>query len=180
VVRYGNVFGSNGSVVPFFLRQRHTGTLPITDERMTRFIITLEQGVNFVLQAFDRMVGGEIFVPKIPSIKIMDIANTVAPECETKIVGIRPGEKLHECMIPVDEARQTLEFDDHFVIEPASASWPRNADWIAQGVPCPDGFCYSSDNNTHWLTKAELQEMIRPFAEAAAESSNTPPQQSAA
>ncbi|MFP6576720.1 MAG: UDP-N-acetylglucosamine 4,6-dehydratase (inverting) [Pirellulaceae bacterium] len=180
VVRYGNVFGSNGSVVPFFLRQRHTGTLPITDERMTRFIITLEQGVNFVLQAFDRMVGGEIFVPKIPSIKIMDIANTVAPECKTKIIGIRPGEKLHECMIPVDEARQTLEFDDHFVIEPASASWPRNADWIAQGVPCPDGFCYSSDNNTHWLTKAELQEMIRPFAETAAESSNTPPQQSAA
>lgn len=106
VVRYGNVFGSNGSVVPFFLRERYKGSLPITDDRMTRFIITLEQGVNFVLKSIDEMTGGEIFVPKIPSTRITDIAKAVAPECRTRIIGIRPGEKLHECMVPEDEARQ--------------------------------------------------------------------------
>ena len=163
VVRYGNVLGSNGSVVPFFLSQRHKGTLPITDERMTRFVITLEHGVNFVLQAFDRMEGGEIFVPKIPSISILDIARTIAPECQIEIVGIRPGEKLHECMIPADEARQTIEFDDHFVIEPSNPSWSRQADWIGKGISCPDGFSYSSDNNTDWLTREQLGKMILPF-----------------
>lgn len=163
VVRYGNVFGSNGSVVPFFLSQRDKGILPVTDERMTRFIITLEQGVNFVLQAFDRMAGGEIFVPKIPSTNLLDIAKAIAPECEIKIIGIRPGEKLHECMIPTDEARQTIEFDDHFVIEPSNPNWSRDAEWIAKGKPCPDGFCYSSDNNTDWLTTEQLREMILPF-----------------
>ena len=172
VVRYGNVFGSNGSVVPFFLSKRHTGTLPITDERMTRFILTLEQGVHFVLQAFDRMLGGEIFVPKIPSTRIMDLARTIAPNCKFKFIGIRPGEKLHECMIPVDEARQTLEFEDHFVIEPSSPSWSRTADWIAAGVPCSDDFCYSSDNNSEWLSTQQLEEMIQPFVASHSETAN--------
>lgn len=161
VVRYGNVLGSTGSVVPFFQRQRHSGALPITHPEMTRFIITLDQGVAFVLKAFERMVGGEVFVPKIPSTTILDIAQAVAPECPTTIVGIRPGEKLHECMVPVDEARQTLEFDDHFVIQPVRRSWTRQPPaYISEGRPCPEGFSYSSDANEHWLTNAELTRMI--------------------
>jgi len=161
VVRYGNVFGSKGSVVPFFLSERSKGILPITDSRMTRFIITLEQGVRFVLRAFERMVGSELYVPKIPSTRITDIVKAIAPECRTEIVGIRPGEKLHECMIPADEARQTIEFDDHFVIAPISPSGPElNAESMG-GRPCPDGFCYSSDQNTSWLTVEELRGMIR-------------------
>ncbi len=160
VVRYGNVFGSKGSVVPFFLGERSKGVLPITDPRMTRFIITLEQGVQFVLRAFDRMVGGELYVPKIPSTRITDIAKAIAPECRIEIVGIRPGEKLHECMIPTDEARQTIEYDDHFVITPIRPSWSRPKAESTKGFPCPDGFCYSSDQNTSWLTIDELKDMI--------------------
>ncbi len=118
VVRYGNVVGSRGSVVPFFLKQKETGVLTITDPRMTRFWITLEQGVDFVLSCLERMVGGELFVPKIPSMNIMDLAKAIAPECETKIIGIRPGEKLHEVMVPKDEARMTLDFGTHYVIQP--------------------------------------------------------------
>ncbi len=161
VVRYGNVLGSNGSVVPFFQQQRSFGVLPITHPEMTRFIITLDQGVEFVLKSFERMAGGEVFVPKIPSTTILEIARAVAPDCETKIVGIRPGEKLHECMVPVDEARQTLEFDDHFVIQPVRRSWTRQVPaYIAQGRPCLEGFSYSSDTNEHWLTNADLVRMI--------------------
>jgi UDP-N-acetylglucosamine 4,6-dehydratase len=164
VVRYGNVLGSNGSVVPFFLRERTKGVLPITDAAMTRFIITLEHGVRFVLQAFQQMVGGEIFVPKIPSTTINAIAEAVAPECDTEIVGIRPGEKLHECMIPADEARQTVEYDDHFVIEPAFHWWSSaGSPHRAHGRPCRPDFCYSSDANPQWLTVAELRKMIQPF-----------------
>jgi UDP-N-acetylglucosamine 4,6-dehydratase len=115
-VRYGNVLGSNGSVVPFFQKKCEEGILPITSPDMTRFVITLQQGVDFVLKSFERMTGGELFVPKIPSVSIMDIAKAVAPNCETKVIGVRPGEKMHECMIPPDEARLTLEFDDHYLV----------------------------------------------------------------
>lgn len=161
VVRYGNVWGSSGSVVPFFQKQAATGTLPITDTAMTRFIITLPQGVAFVFKAFETMAGGEVFVPKIPSTRILDIAHAVAPHCQTKIIGIRPGEKLHECMIPADEAKQTIEFDDHFVIEPAFRSWTdQRPAYLDQGTRCPDGFCYASDNNTDWLTIEQLRSMI--------------------
>ena len=161
VVRYGNVWGSNGSVVPFFQKQAATGTLPITDPAMTRFIITLPEGVAFVMKAFEKMVGGEVFVPKIPSTRIMDIAHAVAPQCETKIIGIRPGEKLHECMIPSDESKLTIEFDDHFIIEPAFRSWTDvQPHYTAQGTRCAEGFSYASDNNTQWLSIEQLRSMI--------------------
>lgn len=161
VVRYGNVIGSNGSVVPFFQKEKQKGVLPITSPEMTRFIITLEEGVRFVLKSFERMQGGEVFVPKIPSTTVMDIAAAVAPECQTKIVGIRPGEKLHECMIPDDEARLTLEFDDHFVIQPTLRYWKvDDSSYLSQGKTCADGFSYSSDNNDDWLTVAQLQSII--------------------
>ncbi len=162
VVRYGNVLNSNGSVVPFFLKQRATGVLPITDPNMSRFIITLEQGVWFVLDAMQKMTGGEVFVPKIPSVTIMDIARAVAPECPTKIVGIRPGEKLHECMIPADEARLAVEFDDHFVIKPSQRTWDTSTPWYEKsGRPCGNGFSYSSDSNDRWLNPQELRELIK-------------------
>lgn len=160
-VRYGNVIGSNGSVIPFFQKKRHDGMLPITSYEMTRFVITLEQGVDFVLKAFERMNGGEIFVPKIPSVSISDIANAVAPECETKEIGIRPGEKMHECMVPEDEARQTLEFDDYYIVQPSSRSWCKeDPAYVAQGKPCQPGFNYSSDNNDQWLSVFELRDLI--------------------
>jgi UDP-N-acetylglucosamine 4,6-dehydratase len=154
VVRYGNVLGSRGSVVPFFLKLRPTGRLPITDERMTRFWITLEQGVGFVLDSLERMEGGELFVPKIPSMKVVDVAAALAPECGIEVVGIRPGEKLHEVMIGEDDARLTADCDDHYVILP-----PRSAADVAAyarrrgGKLCPDGFRYSSDTNVEWLDK---------------------------
>ena len=161
VVRYGNVLGSNGSVVPFFQKQAATGELPITDPNMTRFIITLEQGIRFVITAFEEMAGGELFVPKIPSTTILDIAQAVAPECKTRVIGIRPGEKMHECMVPSDEARQTLEFDNYFIVQPAFCSWNSTPPhYQAKGKPCPDGFSYASDNNNHWLSVAELRELI--------------------
>lgn len=161
VVRYGNVWGSNGSVVPFFQEQAKSGVLPITDPKMTRFIITLQAAVDLVVKAFVRMEGGEVFVPKIPSTTILDIARAVDPTCETKIIGIRPGEKLHECMIPVDEARHTLEFDDHYVIQPTFRSWSNSPPAYAdEGILCKDGFCYSSDINSDWLTIPQLRAMI--------------------
>lgn len=163
VVRYGNVWGSNGSVVPFFQKEKSKGVLPITSPEMTRFIITLEEGVRFVLQAFERMAGGEVFVPKIPSTTIMDIAKAVAPECKTKIVGIRPGEKLHECMVPADEARQTLEFEDHFIIQPTLRAHSEVPAYVAEGKPCEPNFSYSSDNNTVWLTNEQLQDLIAQY-----------------
>lgn len=158
VVRYGNVVGSRGSVVPFFKNKKGEGVLPITDSRMTRFWITLDQGVKFVVRNFERMHGGEIFVPKIPSMNIMDLARAIAPECKTKIVGIRPGEKLHEVMISVDDARNTKELDDCFVIQPAFNWW--SSDNHSKGKTVKDDFAYSSDNNTVWLTIPQLQKMI--------------------
>lgn len=161
VVRYGNVVGSRGSVIPFFLKMRENGVLPITDPRMTRFWITLEQGVNFVLTSLERMHGGEIFVPKIASMKIIDLAKAIAPNCETQIVGIRPGEKLHEVMVPEDDAYHTVEYDDYYAILPTFHDWDAQG-YMTQngGKPCPDGFCYSSDTNTHWLTVEELHAMV--------------------
>jgi UDP-N-acetylglucosamine 4,6-dehydratase len=160
VVRYGNVVGSRGSVVPFFLKMRETGELPITDPRMTRFWITLEQGVDFVLESLERMSGGEIFVPKIPSMNIMEVAKAIAPECRTRVVGIRPGEKLHEIMVPEDDARRTLEYEDRFVILPDFHDWDVDVEASRNGGKrCPDGFRYSSDTNTEWLTAADLSRM---------------------
>ncbi|KGR83799.1 UDP-N-acetylglucosamine 4,6-dehydratase (inverting) [Lysinibacillus odysseyi] len=158
VVRYGNVVGSRGSVVPFFKKIKYTGRVPITDERMTRFWITLEQGVQFVLDNLERMRGGEIFVPKIPSMNIMDLAKAIAPECKFEIVGIRPGEKLHEAMIMEDDARHTLEFDDYYVIQPELAWWSQEQ--LKEGKALPEGFAYTSENNTEWLTVEQLIEMV--------------------
>jgi UDP-N-acetylglucosamine 4,6-dehydratase len=160
VVRYGNVMGSRGSVIPFFLQMRPTGVLPITHPKMTRFWITLEQAVEFVLQCLGRMRGGEIFVPKIPSMNIVDLAKAIAPECRLDVVGIRPGEKLHETMVPEDDAHNTFEYDDHFVIRSLSAG-NGNAHLNGNGGrPCPEGFRYSSDNNSRWLSVHELQKLV--------------------
>jgi UDP-N-acetylglucosamine 4,6-dehydratase/5-epimerase len=156
--RYGNVVGSRGSVIPVFLEQRKRGKVTITDPRMTRFWITLEQGVRFVVRCIEQMHGGEIFVPKIPSMKLTDIAETVAPGCEVKCVGIRPGEKLHEVLVSEDEARNTVELDDMYVIQPAH-SWWRKENWTG-ARPLADGFRYASDSNPFWLTNLELQELI--------------------
>jgi UDP-N-acetylglucosamine 4,6-dehydratase len=156
--RYGNVVGSRGSVIPVFLEQRKRGKVTITDPRMTRFWITLEQGVRFVVRCIEQMHGGEIFVPKIPSMKLTDIAETVAPGCEVKCVGIRPGEKLHEVLVSEDEARNTVELDDMYVIQPAH-SWWRKENWTG-ARPLADGFRYTSDSNPFWLTNLELQELI--------------------
>lgn len=161
VVRYGNVLNTSGSVVPFFQEQQANGELPITDPDMTRFIITQEQGVSFVLDSMQRMFGGEVFVPKIPSTRILDIAKAVAPECKTKVVGIRPGEKLHECMIPVDESRLAVEFDDYFIIRPTQRLWTNEIPYYdISGTPCPRGFSYTSDNNDQWLTAENLRDLI--------------------
>ena len=157
-VRYGNVVGSRGSVIPFFLGKRKTGVLPITDARMTRFWITLQQGVDFVIDCLERMQGGELFVPKIPSMNIMDLAAALAPECKTEMVGIRPGEKLHEVMVPEDDARNTLEASDRFIIMPQHNAfdiepWP-------DSKPCRDNFRYASDTNDRWLTRKDLSDII--------------------
>lgn len=157
-VRYGNVVGSRGSVIPLFLEQRKTGTITVTDPRMTRFWITLDQGVNFVMQCISRMQRGEVFVPRIPSMNIMDLVAALAPNCRVEQTGIRPGEKLHETLISVDEARHTRAFANLFIIEPESPFWNRAE--IPGGTPLPDGFSYRSDQNESWLTVAELQSMI--------------------
>lgn len=158
VVRYGNVVGSRGSVIPLFKRLRDSGRLPITDERMTRFWITLDQGVQFVLDSLNRMHGGEIFIPKIPSMRITDLANAIAPECEIDVIGIRSGEKLHEVMITEDDARLTLEFDDYYIIQPDFSWWGRKM--IEGGKKVEDGFRYSSETNEEWLSVENLQQLI--------------------
>ncbi|MDP3938300.1 MAG: UDP-N-acetylglucosamine 4,6-dehydratase (inverting) [Deltaproteobacteria bacterium] len=157
-VRYGNVVGSRGSVIPLFREQRPSGVLTITDPRMTRFWITLDEAVQLVLDAVDLLHGGEIFIPVIPSMKVTDLARAMAPDCEIKEIGIRPGEKLHEVMVTEDEARHALRFDKFFVIEPEHPWWKREK-WEG-GKTLPDGFRYSSDNNTQWLTVEELRRMI--------------------
>jgi UDP-N-acetylglucosamine 4,6-dehydratase len=156
-VRYGNVVGSRGSVIPLFKMQAPAGVLTITDVRMTRFWITLEQAVDFVLDSLGRMGGGEIFIPKIPSMRVIDIAAALAPDAEHRIVGIRPGEKLHEVLLTEDEARHSLETDDSLVVLPEHASWPLRE--VEGGRPLPAGFHYSSDQNEHWVDVEELREM---------------------
>ncbi len=162
VVRYGNVMGSRGSVIPFFLEKRQDGTLPITDDRMTRFNITLEDGVNLVLFALEKMWGGEIFVPKIPSYRIRDVAEAVGPRCRQVTVGIRPGEKLHEEMITETDALNSLEFRDYFVILPSIPLW--DVDEFARafgGSRCAPGFSYNSGANSEWLSVDQLRGLIR-------------------
>lgn len=157
-IRYGNVVGSRGSVIPLFLQQKKNGIISITDERMSRFWITLDQGVNFVLKCLDLMKGGEIFIPKIPSMNVVDLADAIAPLCSKEYIGIRAGEKLHEVMITEDEARHTLEFDDFFIIEPEFPFWEKGG--INEGKPLQTGFRYSSEKNDNWLTKDELKLLI--------------------
>lgn len=168
-VRYGNVVGSRGSVVPFFkgLVAQGADELPITHEMMTRFWITLQQGVDFVLRNFDRMHGGEIFVPRIPSIRIMDLAEAYAPETATRIVGIRPGEKLHEIMCPADDSHLTIEFEDHYVICPSIKFYDKDIDFRTDalgdvGQPVDQGFEYNSGTNPHFLSVQEIRDFDRP------------------
>jgi UDP-N-acetylglucosamine 4,6-dehydratase/5-epimerase len=160
-VRYGNVVGSRGSVIPIFLRQRHNGKVTITDPRMTRFWLTLDQGVRFVIRCTEQMRGGEVFVPKIPSTRIADLARVIAPQAEIEVIGIRPGEKLHEVLIHEDEARQTLELADMFVVAPAETLWQRDLHY--DGNPLPDGFRYSSETNQEWLSDEDILDLIAPF-----------------
>ena len=160
VVRYGNVMGSRGSVIPFFLSIREKGVLPITDERMTRFMISLEQGVELVWHAFDDMVGGEIYVRKIPSMKVTELARVTAPECRQEIVGIRPGEKLHEQMIGAEDAYYTYEYPEYFKILPAINEWGTSPQRIKDGKKVSEGFVYASDNNTEWMTEEQLNVWI--------------------
>ncbi|MEJ1224835.1 UDP-N-acetylglucosamine 4,6-dehydratase (inverting) [Pseudomonas sp. CCNWLW56] len=160
VVRYGNVMGSRGSVIPFFMSIKDKGELPITDERMTRFMISLEEGVELVWHAFEDMEGGEIYVKKIPSMKIIDLARVVAPDAKQKIVGIRPGEKLHEQMISAEDSYYTYEYPEHFKILPVINEWATCPNRIKDGKKVPEGFVYSSDNNTEWMSDEELRNWI--------------------
>jgi UDP-N-acetylglucosamine 4,6-dehydratase (inverting) len=160
VVRYGNVMGSRGSVIPFFMSIRDQGVLPITDPRMTRFMISLEQGVELVWHAFEDMVGGEIYVKKIPSMKVTDLASVIAPEAQQNVVGIRPGEKLHEQMIGEEDAYYTYEYPEHFKILPAIHSWDQDNNRIKDGKRVPEGFSYTSDNNAEWMSGDELRAWI--------------------
>ncbi len=161
-VRYGNVVGSRGSVVPIFLRQRENSKLTVTDERMTRFWLSLEQGVRFVIKCIELMQGGEVFVPKIPSMSIVDLAKAVAPDAELEVIGIRPGEKLHELLISEDEARSTVELDDMYVVQPAEALW-FGYEWQDRGKSLPDGFIYISNDNADWLDVEQISEIIAPL-----------------
>ncbi|NQT33344.1 MAG: UDP-N-acetylglucosamine 4,6-dehydratase (inverting) [Candidatus Omnitrophica bacterium] len=159
-VRYGNVVGSRGSIAPLFKKQRETGTITITDERMTRFWITLEQAVEFVINCTEKMSGGEVFVPKIPSMKVTEFAKAIAPDCEVKYTGIRPGEKINECLLTDDEARHTLELDDFFVVEPEFHWWTNDEHW-KNGKKLPDGFRYSSETNDAWLSDEDMKGILK-------------------
>ncbi|HLF07219.1 MAG TPA: UDP-N-acetylglucosamine 4,6-dehydratase (inverting) [Thermoplasmata archaeon] len=163
-VRYGNVVGSRGSVIPLFAEQRKTGKVTVTDKRMTRFWITLEQGTRFVAKNVERMHGGEIFVPKIPSMNIMDLVKAIAPGCKTEIIGVRPGEKIHEVLVSEDEARSSVDIGDAYVVKPAH-SWWDVSHWL-EGKPVGEGFRYSSDSNKKWLTVKDLQALVREHEQA--------------
>jgi UDP-N-acetylglucosamine 4,6-dehydratase len=163
IVRYGNVVGSRGSVIPFFKQIRETGKLPITDPRMTRFWLTLEEGAQFVEKCLPLMRGGEVFIPKIPSMKITDLATAIAPECEQENIGIRPGEKLHEIMVPSDEARNTREYSSFYIIQPAHHNWNEedaNKYGGEVGSPVAEDFAYTSNTNTEWFSADQLREVI--------------------
>ena len=161
-VRYGNVVGSRGSVVPIFLQQKTSGKLSITDERMTRFWLTLEHGVRFVIHCIEVMHGGEVFIPKIPSMRIVDVANAIAPGVGLEVVGIRPGEKLHEVLVSEDESRVTVEMEEMYVVQPSVSSWFGH-DWQSEGHVLPAGFRFGSDNNPNWLSVDQIREMVAPF-----------------
>lgn len=157
-VRYGNVIGSRGSVIPLFLKQKKSGTITITDEKMTRFWITLEHGIKFVINCIKKMKGGEIFVPKIYSMRIIDLANAIAPEAEKKVIGIRPGEKIHETLLTSDESRHSLEFDNYFVIEPEYTFWENKH--LGEGKKIKPNYEYTSNNNRKWLNKKDLLKIV--------------------
>jgi UDP-N-acetylglucosamine 4,6-dehydratase len=163
-VRYGNVVGSRGSVVPVFLNQRRNGKITITDTRMTRFWISLEQGVRFVIRCIEQMKGGEVFVPKIPSMKVVDLAKAIAPKAAIDVIGIRPGEKLHEMLISEDEARTTVELEDMYVVLPLEDIWFGQG-WKDKYPPLPDGYRYESNTNSAWLSIEQIQSMIAPVEE---------------
>ncbi len=160
VVRYGNVMGSRGSIIPFFRSLKDKGQIPITDKRMTRFMITLEEGVKLVWHAFQDMIGGEIYVKKIPSMKVVDIAEAIAPNSKKDFIGIRPGEKIHEQMIGIDDSFYTYEYEDYFKILPQINDWSKDQERIKNGIRVPEGFLYSSDTNKDWMTKKELNKWI--------------------
>ncbi len=160
-VRYGNVVGSRGSVVPVFLSQRERGKVTLTDDRMTRFWLSLEQGVRFVIECIEQMHGGEVFVPKIPSMKVIDLARAIAPDADIEVIGIRPGEKLHEVLISEDEARNTIERDHMYIVKPPETLWERSLHY--EGTPLPEGFRYSSDTNQEWLDIEGIRKFIAPF-----------------
>jgi UDP-N-acetylglucosamine 4,6-dehydratase/5-epimerase len=160
VVRYGNVIGSRGSVIPYFKKMRETGSIPITDPRMTRFWITLEEGVRFVLKCLDLAEGGELFVPKIPSMKLTDLADAIAPGCKHEIIGIRPGEKIHEVLVTEDDARHTLEFDDYFIVEPEFHWWSPKTHISHGGKQVKEGFVFTSNLNDKWLDVNELKRLV--------------------
>jgi len=167
VVRYGNVAGSRGSVIPLFLKKKKSGCMPITDKRMTRFWITLTDSANFVIKSLERMRGGEIFVPKIASTSIVDVARAVLPECDFDVIGIRPGEKLHEVLISKEDGRLTLEYDDYFVVQPPFPWWGAEGDTDGEGVRVPRGFHFSSDSNTMKLDRFQLNTIIREYDRSA-------------
>ncbi len=157
-VRYGNVIGSRGSIIPLLIEQQESGSITITDERMTRFWITKEWGVRFAIECIGRMHGGEIFIPKIPSMKVTDIADIIAPKAKRKVTGIRPGEKISEILLTQEESRHTREFDEYFVIEPADSFW--NQSNREAGKPLPEGFRYTSENNDYWLSKEDFKKIL--------------------
>jgi UDP-N-acetylglucosamine 4,6-dehydratase len=161
-VRYGNVVGSRGSVVPVFMRQRQEGVLTITDERMTRFWLSLEQGVRFTIRCTEQMEGGEVFVPKIPSLRVLDLAKAIAPNAKLDVIGIRPGEKLHEVLISEDDSRHAVELEDMYVVEPTGVLWFGHG-WSEKGVKLPEDFIYSSNTNERWLSREELEVLLEPF-----------------
>ncbi|GMR10732.1 MAG: UDP-N-acetylglucosamine 4,6-dehydratase (inverting) [Anaerolineae bacterium] len=160
-VRYGNVVGSRGSVIPVFQRQRDDGRVTITDERMTRFWLSIDQGVRFTIRCIEQMQGGEVFVPKIPSMRVADVARAIAPKADIEIIGIRPGEKLHEVLVSEDEARHTLELDDMYVVEPPGALWFGHS-WREKGQPLSEGYQYASDSNQEWMTVEEIRAISEP------------------
>ena len=160
VVRYGNVMGSRGSIIPFFLTLKNSGEIPITDTRMTRFMISLEQGVDLVWHAFKDMLGGEIYVKKIPSMKVIDIAKIIAPSAKHKIIGIRPGEKLHEQMIGASDSYSTYDYPKYYKILPQINNWAKDSSRIKKGKKVPEGFIYSSEKNSEWMTESDLKKWI--------------------
>lgn len=161
-VRYGNVLGSRGSVLGVFLRQREDGRITVTDERMTRFWLSVDQGVRFTLRCIEQMEGGEVFIPKIPSMRVVELAKAIAPDAKLEIIGIRPGEKLHEVLVSSDEARNAVEVDDMYVVQPGGALWFGRG-WQEHGKPLPEGFAYTSDNNQQWIAEGAMLDLIEPY-----------------